>query len=128
MLGDAVKRAQAAHRSIIEQVYFGSCQVYGLVTVTDPESRVSKQREVPLLEGIPCHLSHSGGAPAVNSDTITVVSQTIQLFLPPEPVIPSGSRIEVTQNGRTESYGQSGKAAVYATHQEIPLELWKGYA
>ena len=61
-------------------------------------------------------------------DPCTGVAQTIKLFLEPEPVVPPGSRIEVTQQGRTESYAQSGKAAVYSSHQEILLEIWKEYA
>ena len=73
-------------------------------------------------------LSYSSTAPAAGSDTVAGVAQTIKLFLAPEPVVPPGSRIEVTQQGRTESYAQSGKAAVYSSHQEILLEIWKEYA
>ncbi|MER2030949.1 MAG: hypothetical protein ABS903_17440 [Solibacillus sp.] len=42
--------------------------------------------------------------------------------------IPSGSKIIVKQNGITESYTRSGKAAVFRMHQEIPLELFERYA
>ena len=42
--------------------------------------------------------------------------------------IKGGSKIVVTQNGRTQIFSSSGEAAVYPTHQEIILELFKGWA
>ena len=96
--------------------------------IKDPVTKVTRQEDVLKQEGIPCHLSYASTAPAAGSDTVTTMAQTIKLFLAPELVIPPGSRIEVTQQGRTESYAQSGKAAVYSSHQEIMLESWKKYA
>lgn len=97
-------------------------------TVKDPVTKVTRQEEVLEHDGVPCHLSYSSTAPAAGSDTVTTAAQGIKLFLAPELVVPPGSRIEVTQHGRTESYAQSGKAAVYSSHQEILLELWRDYA
>ena len=97
-------------------------------SVKDPVTKVTRQEETLVQDGIACHLSYSSTALAAGSDTVTGVAQTIKLFLAPEPVVPPGSRIEVTQQGRTESYAQSGKAAVYSSHQEILLEIWKEYA
>lgn len=96
--------------------------------VKDPDTKVTRQEEVLVQEGIPCHLSYSSAVPAAGSSTAASVVQSIKLFLAPEPVIPPGSRIEVTQQGRTENYDQSGQAAVYSSHQEILLELWREYA
>lgn len=128
MIRDAIKRGQRMHRKAIEATYDGTCRIYGMQSVKDPVTKVTRQEEVLVQEGIPCHLSYSSTAPAAGSDTVTAVVQTIKLFLAPELVVPSGSRIEVAQQGREESYGQSGKAAVYSSHQEILLELWKEYA
>lgn len=128
MIRDAIKRGQRMHRKAIEATYDGTCRIYGMQSVKDPVTKVTRQEEVLVQEGIPCHLSYSSTAPAAGSDTVTAVVQTIKLFLAPELVVPSGSRIEVAQQGREESYAQSGKAAVYSSHQEIQLELWKEYA
>lgn len=128
MIRDAIKRGQRMHRKAIEATYDGTCRIYGMQSVKDPVTKVTRQEEVLVQEGIPCHLSYSSTAPAAGSGTVTAVVQTIKLFLAPELVVPSGSRIEVAQQGREESYGQSGKAAVYSSHQEIQLELWKEYA
>ena len=56
------------------------------------------------------------------------VAQTVTLYIDPSVVIPEGSKITVTQNQVTADYGRSGKAAVYTDHQEVPLELWEGWA
>ena len=42
--------------------------------------------------------------------------------------IPEGSKITVTQNGVTCDYEQSGKAAVFTYHKEVPLELFREWA
>lgn len=128
MIADAIKQARKLHREIIEQTYDGVCNIYGMQPVKDQKTKVTRREEAMVRSEIPCHLSFSGTAPAVGGETVTTVSQTIKLFLAPEPVIPPGSRIEVIQQGRTESFARSGKAAVYSSHQEIVLELWKGYA
>lgn len=126
-IADAIKKAQELHRSVIEGTYGGRCNIYALESITDPKTRVTRQTEIQVQEDIPCYLSYSGGGPAVKSDTVTVVSQTIKLYLSPDLIIPPGCRIEVTQQGRTESYSQSGKAEVYTSHQEVTLDLWEEY-
>lgn len=128
MIKDAIRQAQRMHRQAVEATYDGTGRIYGMKSVKDPVTKVTRQEEVLIQDDISCHLSHSSTAPAAGSDTVTTVSQTIKLFLAPELIIPPGCRIEVTQQGRTESYAQSGKAAVYSSHQEILLELWKEYA
>ena len=128
MVSEAIKRAQRMHRKAIEATYDGTCRIYGMQSVKDPVTKVTRQEETLVQDGIACHLSYSSTALAAGSDTVTGVAQTIKLFLAPELVVPPGCRIEVTQQGRTESYAQSGKAAVYSSHQEILLEIWKEYA
>ena len=123
MVSNAIKQAQKMHRKAIEATYDGTCRIYRMRPVKDPDTKVTRQEEVLVQEGIPCHLSYSSAVPAAGSSTAASVVQSIKLFLAPEPVIPPGSRIEVTQQGRTESYDQSGQAAVYSSHQEILLEL-----
>ena len=128
MIADAIRQAQRMHRAVIEATYDGMCRIYEKKPVKDPETKVTRQEEVLVQEEIPCHLSFSGISPTTENGMAAAVAQTIKLFLAPELVIRPGSRIEVAQQGRTESYGQSGKAAVYSSHQEILLELWEGQA
>lgn len=128
LIADAIKRARGAHRAAVEAVYGGRCSVYGMQPVKDPLTKVTRMEEILVQQDICCHLSYAGAAPVADSEMVAVVSQTVKLFLAPEIVVPPGSRIVVTQQERTGSYSQSGKPAVYASHQEILLELWKGYA
>lgn len=128
MIADAIRQAQIMHRAAIEATYDGSCSIYIREPKRDPETGVTSLEEVCKIENQVCHISFSSSGAAEGTDTITKVSQVIKLFLAPEIVIVPGSKIEVAQHGRTETYGQSGKAAVYFSHQEILLELWKGYA
>lgn len=128
MIAEAIRQAQIMHRAAIEATYDGFCSVYIREPKRDPETGVTSLEEVCKIENQACHLSFSSSGTTEGTDTITKVMQVIKLFLIPEIVIAPGSKIEVTQHGWTEVYGQSGKAAVYSSHQEILLELWKGYA
>ena len=128
MVSETIKQAQRMHRKAIEATYDGTCRIYGMKPIRDPMTKVTRQEETLVQDGIACHLSYSSTAPAAGSDTVTSVVLTIKLFLAPELVVPPGCRIEITQQGRTESYAQSGKAALYSSHQEIMLESWKKYA
>ena len=53
---------------------------------------------------------------------------TRSLLIDPSVDIPEGSKITVTQKGVTRDYERSGTPAVYSVHQEVPLELWEGWA
>lgn len=52
----------------------------------------------------------------------------LRLFLAPEIKVAPGSKITITQNGVVGEYKNSGVPAMYDTHQEIMLELFKGWA
>jgi hypothetical protein len=64
----------------------------------------------------------------VQTDTAAAVSQGTKLFISPEVVVNAGSKIVVEQNGVKTEYSASGEPAVYASHKEIMLELFKGWA
>ena len=59
---------------------------------------------------------------------LTEIVQTLKLFTYPEITIPAGSKITVTQNGVVTECKHSGKPAMYNSHQEIPVELWRDKA
>lgn len=73
-------------------------------------------------------LSFQSRNSAAKDDGYSTVSQSVVLFIAPEVEIPSGSKITVTQNGKTTDYCRSGESAVYTSHQEIALELFEDYA
>ena len=116
-------------RRAIESLYKGSCTVKTWEEIKDPITRITKsKKEGAKFENQPCRLSIEKQTSTANTLGPAVISQTTKLFIAPELDIPAGSKIIVTQNGKTTEYTRSGEPAVYTNHQEITLELFRGYA
>lgn len=88
---------------------------------TGPVERVT-------ASGLPCRISFAAVKPTEPAGEGARTAQAVKLLIDPSVEIPEGSKITVTQKGVTADYGRSGKAAVYTDHQEVPLELWEGWA
>lgn len=127
MLLDAIKQAQDKLKKNLEDTYDGKCTVYEKRAKKDPGTKITYDTEKMVLLEEPCHVSYGGSPAAAGSNTITTKSQSIKLFIAPEIEIKPGSKIVILQQGRMETYGRSGQPAIYSSHQEIELELWKGY-
>lgn len=121
----AVRKARDAAKIALESAYDGLCTVIEYRQTRDAKNKFRKPEETQVLENQPCRLSFEKTAVAVQTETAAIVTQGIKLFLPPEIEIKPGSKIIVTQNGITNSYSASGVPAIYATHQEIMLELFE---
>ena len=122
----ALQRARQAARKALESTYEGRATVVEYQKVKD-EWGMTNFQEVTVLENQPCKLSFET-LTSSNGDPVATVSQSVKLFLSPDVVIKAGSKIIVTQNGRTTEYSNSGVPAVYPTHQEIMLTLFEGWA
>ncbi len=123
-----VVRSKGAARKAVESTYYGACDIIEYGSVKDKKSGITRQEEITVLQNQPCKLSFEKIAAAVQTDTGAAVSQGVKLFIAPEIEVKCGSKIVVTQNGVTNAYSASGQSAVYSSHQEIMLELWKGWA
>lgn len=84
--------------------------------------------EVNAYINEPCRISFDTVSATQPENNAANIVQSITLFIDRAVVIPPGSKITVTQNGVTAAYEKSGKSAVYSTHQEIPLEVFRGWA
>ena len=84
--------------------------------------------EVDTYTDEPCRISFDTVNATQLENSAANIVQSITLFIDRAVAIPEGSKITVTQNGATAVYEKSGKPAVYSTHQEIPLEIFKGWA
>lgn len=84
--------------------------------------------EVDTYTDEPCRISFDTVNATQPENNAANIVQSITLFIDRAVVIPEGSKITVTQNGAIAVYEKSGKPAVYSTHQEIPLEIFKGWA
>ena len=88
---------------------------------TEPVERVTASE-------LPCRISFATVKSTEPDEEAARVAQTVTLYIDPDLVIPEGAKITVTQNQVTTDYERSGKVAVYTDHQEVPLELWEGWA
>lgn len=124
----AMEAARKAARQAQEATYEGLCTIFEYREVTDAKTKLSSEEGVAVVEDQPCKLSFEKLNSVVQTETTAVQTQGVKLFLAPEIGIGSNSKIVVTQNGVTEEYSASGKPAIYPTHQEITLELFRGWS
>ncbi len=113
--------------SALRTLWTDRCTLTVREEAIDPDTRLTEFREAVRFEDGPCRLSFGALAPAAG-EPLSVAAQVVKLFLDPALEIPPGSKLTVTHRGRTEDYAQSGKAAIYSAHQEIPVELFGGWA
>ncbi len=111
----------------IESLYCGKCDI----SVTRKTlNLVTKQTEFTddiIITNQPCRLSYS--STSENKETRTAEKkQIIKLFLSPTINVPSGSKITVTQNGKTTEYKASSEPMMYSNHQEVELEILDKWA
>lgn len=124
----AIQEAQKAARKAIEATYSGTLMVTEMQKAKDERSKLTKNVEVVVLENQPCKLSFEKLQAAIQSDSAAAITQGAKLFVSPDVSIKPGSKLTVTQDEITTDYIRSGVPAVYPTHQEIALDLFKEYA
>lgn len=123
-----MKAAQKAARKAIEATYFGTLTVTEHQTVKDEKTKLTKSVDVVVLQDEPCRLSFEKIQTAIQSESAATIVQVAKIFVSPDISIKAGSKLTVTQDNVTTDYTRSGESAIYPTHQEIMLELFKGYA
>lgn len=124
----AIEAAQVAARKAIESTYSGICTIIEHQEKTDDETKITGFEDVTVIEDQPCKLSFEKINTVVQTETAANISQAVKLFLSPEIKVNGGSKIIVEQDGMKNEYSASGEPAVYKSHQEIILELFRGWA
>jgi len=122
-------------RKAVESLYNGVCDVIEYKKVTKANKSTCFE-EVTVLSKQPCRLSYKAStsmslsikSTQENENLSSTMEQMIKLFISPDIEIKAGSKIVVTQNGKTVAYKGSGQPAIYKTHQEITLDLFEGWA
>lgn len=114
-------------RKAIESTYTGTCTITEYQSYKK-ENKSTGHKEVVVLENQPCKLSFSKITNSNQGEAAAMVIQTAKVFIAPEIQVKPGSKLTITQNGVTTEYKNSGEPAIYQTHQEIILELFKGWA
>ncbi|OOM82324.1 hypothetical protein CLPUN_03250 [Clostridium puniceum] len=129
-MNKALESARKQHRKAIESMYEHICTVFEYQKVKDPVTKLTKSEEVPVLKEQSCKLSYSTVKNATETEKASALQQVVKLFIAPEIVIKEGSKLVVTdtRTNKTQSYKNSGVPAIFSSHQEIVLELFKGWA
>lgn len=135
-MNKALEMARKQHRKTIEMLYEDSCNIIEYQSVKDPVTKQTSKKEILVLENQPCNLSYQSTKNATSTEAATIVTQMPLLFISPNINIKAGSKIVITKkedkvianSPKTTVYKNSGVPAVYSGHQEITLELFKGWA
>ncbi len=114
-------------REAVESLYDGVCTITEYQKIRK-ENKSTAFAEVVVLENQPCRMSFKTVNPTNQTETAGVVTQAVSVYLSPDILVKPGSKMVITQNGVTNEYKCSGKPAVYSSHQEVPLELFKGWS
>ncbi len=116
-----------AAKKAIESTYIGTCTITEQVKIKNPDKTTGFKEQV-ILENQPCRLSFEKITGTNQGDTAASTIQGAKVFISPDVSIKPGSKLTITQNGITTDYQHSGVPAIYGTHQEVILELFKGWS
>lgn len=114
-------------KKAIELLYKDRCSIIEYQEYTKP-NKSTGHKEVVVLNDQPCKLSFSTLEVTNQTETAATLVQKATLFIAPEIVIKEGSKLIVSHKGRIYEYKNSGVAGVFSSHQQIILELFKGWA
>lgn len=114
-------------KKALESMYGGVCTIIEHQKVVRP-NKTTGFDDVVVIENQPCRLSFKTVTSANQGENGASLTQTVTLFMSPDIVVKAGSKVVVTQNGKTTEYKSSGEPAIHANHQEITLELFKGWS
>jgi len=116
-----------AVRKAIELSYIGTCTITEHQKIKK-ENKSTGFQDVVVLQNQPCKLSYEKVTNTNQTESAAALIQTAKLFIAPEIQVKPGSKLTISQNGIVTEYKNSGEPAIYGTHQEIVLELFKGWS
>ena len=114
-----------SYQDALRRLWDGLCDVYVLETAVNKANGRDEPTEVQKLHGEPCRLSFSSISSTTEQDSAPLIQQSVKLFISKTVKIPAGSKIAVTQEGRTTAYARSGEPAVYSCQQDFWLSLFR---
>lgn len=112
---------------MIRLLWDDKCTITVKEKAQNPVSKLTEYTEVAKYTDEPCKLSYKSLV-STGDGYIASVRQSTKLFISPDVLIPPGSKLTVTHKGTTTEFSRSGLPGVYTNHQEVPLELFEGWA
>lgn len=120
------KNQVVATRNAIEKLYTHTCSIVIKEKIKKPDHSTGFGEKI-LFENQPCRISFSSISTVNETSHAGLKQQTIKLFISPDLKIDEGSKIIVNHDGIESLFSKSGVSALYPTHQEINLEIFKGW-
>lgn len=114
-------------RKAIEVMYQDKCDIIEHQKVKKPNGSTGFE-DVTVMSDVPCRLSFKSAPSTNETDSASAVIQTIEVFLAPEITVKSGSKLVIKHLDSSVEYTNTGVAAVYNTHQQIALDIFKGWS
>ena len=117
-----------ARERAIKSLWTGHCTIFVRENAIepDPATGITLQTEIAAVEDELCRVSFGSSSALGDQRGAPPLTQTITLFIDCD--VPPGSKVVVTQNGVTTTFGASGVPKVFTYHREITMEHWKGWA
>lgn len=116
------------HKQALQLLWKGTCSIIVREENQNPTTKRTEFDEVQIYTDQPCKLSFARITTTMENNNAAEIIQKVKLFIAPEVDIPPGAKITVTQNGKTADYERSGEPGLFTNHQEITMELFKGWA
>lgn len=114
-------------RRAVESLYNGVFDVIEHQSFINPDTGITDFNETVVLSGVPGRICYKKINSAIQGKSSDYATQGIILIAAPDIEIKPGSKIRISQNGIITEYQKSGEPAVYESHQEIYLILFKGW-
>ena len=112
-------------KSAVESLYTGTASVYDFAYVdTGHGAKKLSSEPTQTYKDIPCRLSHKALSPN-EQDRYGNVEQETVMYCDPSYAIKPGAKITITQAGATTEYECAGLRAMYESHQEIRLTVFR---
>ncbi len=112
----------------LSMLWLDRCTVYVYSKISDSDTKRTEFQETVLFDGEPCKLSFENLSPTGESGHVATKAQSVKLFLDNSVLIPAGSKVVVSRGSNTYTYKSSGEPGVFSQHQEVNLELFRGWA
>ncbi len=116
------------HKSALKTLWTDVCSVYVYTPTINANNKRTEFIENAIYTDISCKLSFKHAYATDQTTHVAALHQTVTLFLDSAIAIPAGSKVVVEHNNSTFIYKASGEPNVFQYHQEISLQLWKGWA
>lgn len=121
-----VEWAREKAKKNLAVLFEDKCNIYEYVKEKQANGSTAHKEKL-VQSDIPCKISFKSVSQVSENSQNAQQVQAVTLFIPPDMHIKAGSKLEISKNGVVTAYKNSGVPALYSTHNEIALELFRGW-